>query len=147
MKASLVKETAWFCLKEASKVARKLGKNPPRQVTFRLFRRKDGERSGRAEVNLSTLRSPKWSHLNRTVWLRMAADVKAKVEVYPRYANMPTCRCYDALEVFVHLVAHELGHAVCGFEGDKTGETQCENFAIRCLDAWRDAMQDPACMI
>ncbi len=137
------KHAARFCIREAVAMCRYRNLVPPLKVSFTMRKADSWQRSGRAAVN-DRRKSPMW---NSRVFLRLNRSDRSYTDRYHRYADSPTCLIDGTIEGFIHLCAHELGHAVCGFEGDKIGEFQCERFAARTLDAWRLAYQDPAAMI
>jgi hypothetical protein len=143
IKPALAKEVVRFCLAEARPIAARLGMVLPRTMLFKMTACNNSRRCGRATRNTGKI----W---RSRVLLRVGNHVETYIEKYLRYrhrADCPVMLVEGKLETLVHLAAHELGHAVCGFEGDLTGEYQCERFAARCMDKWRDRMQDPACMI
>jgi len=139
-----VKDIYKFAARMAKETCVSLSRNVPREVRLTVFASKKRTRSGRASINTGrggkTMRSV-------DVFLRMGRGYSGYTERYHRYADSPTMHCEGDLDVFVHLMAHELGHAICGFEGDKVGEFQCERFAARVVEAYRSATQDPAAMI
>ncbi len=153
--ADLAKEYARFCLKLALAKARRLGRREPHQVSFRLRSSATNFRSGRARVNL--LRAlpgvDKCRRFDPAVFVKLGkyhALGGLLRERYSRYAHRADCpeTIVDGpVEAYVRLVGHELGHGVCGFGGDMTGEYHCERLGAECLEAWRLAYRDNACMI
>lgn len=136
------KEIVRFCIREAKPIADKLRLNLPELAVFKMTS-SSGLRCGRATRNTGKI-------FRSRILLRVADHTKTYIERYLRYqhrADCPAMLIEGKIETLVHLAAHELGHAICGFRGDMTGEYQCERFAARCMDKWREAMQDPACMI
>jgi hypothetical protein len=136
-------EIVRFCIGEARPIAAKLNRNLPQRMIFKMTICNSYMRCGRATRNTGKI-------LRGRVLLRVGNHAKTYLEKYLRYqhrADCPAMIIEGKLETLVHLAAHELGHAICGFRGDMTGEYQCERFAARCLNKWREQMQDPACMI
>lgn len=142
VRIKLAKEIAMFCIRLAKPVALYRGLLVPERVDFTMFGSKYKTRSGRAKLNCNRNLTAK-----TTVFVRLGPGYGFHAERYQRYADSPLCWCDGTVETYVHLVAHELGHAICGFDGLKVGEFQCERFAEQCLDAWRNSTQDPAAMI
>lgn len=140
----LAKEIARFCIREAKPIADKLNLRLPRHMEFVMKRGGwDGCRSGRAWRNSGSLSYSR-------VYLRVADRILPHWKVYLRYkhrADVPHNWIADSLEMFVHLTAHELGHAICGFDGDMTGEYQCEKFAASVLREWQAIYRPAACLI
>ena len=105
-------------------------------------------RSGNAHINKRSYRNHR-----QNVFVKLGKKWGVSgivVERYRRYrhrADCPTCVTDGRDEALLHLVAHELGHGLCGFQGDMTGEYRCELFAASCLEEYRLATRDPACMI
>ena len=129
----LVKEYVRFCIGQALPICHDVGLLPPKQITFKC-QRSSWDRSGRARRNVNK----RFACSNAGVLLKVnRVQYRWYQETYHRYKDSPKCWVYGTMEMFVHLAAHELGHAICGFAGDKTGEFQCERFAARCLEAWR----------
>ena len=139
----LAKQVARFCAGLAKDVANHVGLPVPRNVTVRMVKASYLCRAGRSQVN--NRRKNQW--YDPLIYIRLGGSYGLKMEVYPKYQNMPVCPCDGTTEVFLHLVAHEMGHGICGFEGGRVGERQCELFAARCVEEWRMATQDPAAMI
>ena len=143
VKPELAKQVARFCIQHAVPVCRKLGKKVPASVSFTMFGSPRQTRSGRAVRNCNRIIAQ-----NTSVFLRLGQYAGGiHVERYHRYADSPVCPCDGQTEIYLHLVAHEVGHAVCGFNGQKEGEFACENFARHCVEEYRMATQDPACLI
>ncbi len=139
----LAKQIARFCIREAIPMCRYKNLKVPEKITFTMFAGNFWDRSGRSYVNTNRIKPMR----HNTVFIRCRRVDKSFTERYHGYKDSPTCFVDGTIEMYVHLCAHELGHAVCGFEGDKIGEFQCERFAAKVLDAWRLHTQDPACMI
>tara|TARA_R110000868_G_scaffold245626_7_gene502215 strand:+ start:523 stop:993 length:471 start_codon:yes stop_codon:yes gene_type:complete len=139
-----VKDVYKFAARMAKETCVSLNRKVPLQVNLKVFASTHRTRSGRATIN--TGRGTKTTR-SVDVFLRMGRGFSGYTERYHRYADSPTMHCEGDLDVFVHLMGHELGHAICGFEGDKIGEFQCERFAARVVEAYRNMTQDPAAMI
>ena len=140
----LAKQVARFCAGMAKDVAKRVNLPIPRNVTIRFVGTNPTHRSGRSQVN--NRRKNQW--YDPEIYIRFGGGYRGlKMEVYPKFQNMPVCPCDGDVEIFLHLVAHEMGHGICGFEGGRLGERQCDLFAARCVDEWRMATQDPAAMI
>jgi len=139
-----VKDIYTFAARMAKETCVNLNRKVPLEIRLTVFASLQRTRSGRAHINTSRGRHAMRS---QKVFLRMGRGYSGYTEKYHRYADSPTMHCEGDLDVFVHLMAHELGHAICGFEGDKIGEFQCERFAARVVEAYRNMTQDPAAMI
>jgi hypothetical protein len=141
----LAKQVARFCARLAKPICLKKRLELPSEIIFTLTR-KGGyrNRSGSAARNR---RESFYRRKPVRIRLGEGFDSGVHMERQYKYADSPVCPCDGQTEVYLHLVAHELGHAICGFEGNKVGEFQCENFGRHCLEEWRMATQDPAAMI
>lgn len=147
VRAELAKQVARFCMDRARKPAAFRGMVLPQVVHFKMVTTRAKNRSGRAQRNLRLERMCHRANPRVQVFLRVGVHDSAYIERYHRYADSPTCLVDGTVECLVHLVAHEVGHAVVGYDGHKAGEFCCERFAAACLEGWREATQDPACMV
>lgn len=103
-------------------------------------------RSGRATLNCG-----RTFHARVLIRVNSATVRESYLEKYPRYKHREDCpslQINSGIERLIHLIAHELGHAIIGFKGDMCGEYQCERFAARTVQAWREReCESPACLI
>jgi hypothetical protein len=56
-----------------------------------------------------------------------------------KYGSWPIYVTHDWREAFLHTFAHELSHVLQWERGGRRSEVQCETFAVRVLEAWRQA--------
>lgn len=155
IRPELAKDYARFALKLALAEGRRLNMKAPASVSFKVRSSPSDTRTGRASLNIYRVRNGETvaANYNPRVYVKVGAKHATKGLILNRYAryrhrdDCPETVIDGPHEAYVRLVAHELGHAVCGFEGNMTGEYHCERFAARVLDAWRTEYRDPAAMI
>ena len=141
----LAKQVARFCAGLARPICRMKRLELPSEIRFNM--RRCGFSRNRSGSAARNRRESFYRIKPVTITLGEGFNSGVHMERQYKYADSPVCPCDGQTEVYLHLVAHELGHAICGFEANKTGEFQCENFARHCLEEWRMATQDPAAMI
>ncbi len=132
-----------FASLRAKDRCRSLNRPVPEALEVRVFAANRKTRSGRAFVN-DFRRSAK---PRAQVFLRMGRGYGVHLEQYFGRPDLRRCLLDGDRETLLHLLAHELGHAICGFEGGAVGEGQCEAFAAETVDAWRGVFQPAACLI